>query len=389
MLRFLFVFNLILLNAGLIFSQIRVRPVSGNAAEDGTPGVYYALPKTCLKVDVTIKMTKFIPGPYADYADKYLGIDIVSKYTSTNYEILDVKMNSFMRPDPEQFYFVEYGEKEIKDEQDLILSLTQAGMIVGFNEEDNVKNLGRVIFESETDLDDEEGLFKYQSAYNLFEKIDTVTRKITIDTITIEKHVFRSNWAQKNDEQKARDAADFISRIRENRFLLISGYQEVNYGESIMYMDQKLNELETEYLSLFTGLTREKTMEYSYYFVPEGDMMNSSQTLFKFSASRGVMDASASGGENVLINFASSGLSSEIKPYIDTKNRAVNKNNAFYYRIPEYANIEIIYDGTSYYKTNLLINQFGLIAVAPLQRGKAKFYPESGSLKSIQLKTID
>lgn len=389
MLRFLFVITICLLNSGFIYSQIRVRPVSGNAAASGTPGIYYTLPKTCLKVDITVNLKKFIPGPYAEFAGKYLGIDDVSESESTDYEITDVKMHAFNRPDPEQYYFVEYGEREIKEEQQLILSLTQAGMIAGINQPDEVKNAGKIIFEKEIELDDHENLFKYLSDYNLFEKIDTVTRKITIDTLTIEKHIFRSNWLTKNTEQKARDAADFISRIRENRFLLISGYQEVNYGESIVYMDQKLSELEAQYLSLFTGVTREKTLEYSYYFVPENDMINTSHTLFKFSSSRGILDASASGGENVMITFSTSGLNDEIKQYIDSKNVAVDKNDAFYYRIPEYANAEVIYNSKTYYKTNLLVNQFGLIAIAPLRGGKADFHTETGSLKSIELKTSD
>ena len=42
-------------------------------------GVVYSLPRNGLKIIVDVEKTTFIPGPYAAYAKKYLGIDNVDK----------------------------------------------------------------------------------------------------------------------------------------------------------------------------------------------------------------------------------------------------------------------------------------------------------------------
>lgn len=51
---------------------------------------------------------------------------------------------------------------------------------------------------------------------------------------------------------KAREAADMISRIRESRFNLITGYQETNFSrETMEYMDKNLQRMLQDYISLF------------------------------------------------------------------------------------------------------------------------------------------
>jgi len=368
-----------------LYSQVVVRPVSGNPSPTGNQGIYYALPQTCFKIDIEFRHTRIIPGPYASYAGKYLGLEDVNRYSSSLYEIINVQLDVFSRPDPARYYFVEYGDKTVKEDINFLVSLTQAGMIVGFNEPEDAKNVNRVVLENETEPRVSDDLFKYLASENMYEKIDTTTRKITIDTLTIEKHFFKSTWTEKPTEQKAKDAADFISRIRENSFLLISGYQEVDYGESIRFMYQKLLELENQYLSLFTGITLTESFTKSFIFIPEQKMKGSQQILFNFSSSTG-FDGNASSNDIVYIRFNNPGLVEEVQAFVDKKNNLVNKEDVFYYRIPEYANVEIIHDGEVFYKSNMLINQFGLVVAGPLNNSKVRFHPESGSIKSIEMK---
>ncbi len=132
--------------SGGAVAQITVRKVSGNAASGNNPGFYYALPRTCLKIDVRVIKTLNIPGPFANYAEKYLGLENVNTYQNSNFEIAKVEVNAFIRPDPEQYYFVEYGEQALKEEENLKLALTQAGLLVAINKTEEVKNLDKVIF---------------------------------------------------------------------------------------------------------------------------------------------------------------------------------------------------------------------------------------------------
>ena len=67
--------------------------------------------------------------------------------------------------------------------------------------------------------------------------------------------ILKRTMVEKSPEQKAREAADFISKIKEDRFNLLTGYQEVSYNqETLEYMDTQLKLLEKEYMKLFTGI---------------------------------------------------------------------------------------------------------------------------------------
>jgi len=70
---------------------------------------------------------------------------------------------------------------------------------------------------------------KYSADISVFEKVDTIIRKINVDTMTVERQYYKRTMIEKTPEQKAQEAADFITKIKDNRFTLISGTSEVNY----------------------------------------------------------------------------------------------------------------------------------------------------------------
>ncbi len=78
------------------------------------------------------------------------------------------------------------------------------------------------------------GLFVFQAETNLYEKTDTVIRKVVVDTVTVEKMYFEKKWVEKSTEKKAVEAANMISKIRENRFNLITGYHEIAFDAGTM-----------------------------------------------------------------------------------------------------------------------------------------------------------
>ncbi len=128
------------------------------------------------------------------------------------------------------------------------------------------------------------GLFVFQAETNLYEKTDTIIRKVVVDTVTVEKMYFEKKWVEKSTEKKAVEAANMISKIRENRFNLITGYHEIAFDAGTMsYMDQELQRMEKEYLSLFTGIKIEKTLNFSFTVVPELTEDNAPIPVFVFS----------------------------------------------------------------------------------------------------------
>ena len=110
---------------------------------------------------------------------------------------------------------------------------------------------------------------------SVFEKVDTIIRKVNIDTMTLERQYLKRTMVEKSPEQKAKEAADFISKIKDNRFNLVTGFQEVNYNkETLEYMDTQLRMMEKEYMKLFTGISIHRPMTFSYSYTPNPNQVN-------------------------------------------------------------------------------------------------------------------
>ena len=364
-------------------AQIRVIEVKDGQVDSEIQGIFYSLPQTYLTFDINFDVTVQKRGPYYQFANKYLGLNDVIVADAEHYEIGEIFVSTFSRPDPKQFYFVEYGTRAKKDELSVLLTLSESGFIVGMNEITEIEKIESKILEQTNNKEFSEQLFKYFAEDNLYKKIDTIIRKINIDTITIEKEIYKYSMVEKTLEQKAKEAANFISRIRENRFLLISGYQEVNYGESIEYMDHQLQNLENEYLKLFTGVTLKKSFSQSFSFLPKKDDLGKTVPLFKFSEKYGIDKGNDRYAQNVNVVIESNGVTERISKFAEANKNDVNNPSGYYYRIPEYGDIQLIYKNIELFKSNKRINQFGVISRTPMYNSKIEFYQNTGNIKKI------
>ncbi len=383
----IFIFSLLLLYpAQYINAQIEVIHVKNTKVEINEGGLFYALPVTYLKIDVAVEKTQKIRGPYYEFAEKYLGIKDVIWSNSVNYKIMDIGISTFCQPDPENYYYVQLGEKASKEEKSLLIHLTRSGLIQAINDQSAGLSSDDSDKEKKHLNIDYSEYFKYQADNNFYEKIDTIIRKINIDTITIERQFYKSSWLEKSDEQKAKDAADYLEKIRENRFLLITGYQEVNYGESIEYMDNELKKLEDEYLSLFTGVTKKGIINYTFTYLPDAQNSEVSEPVFKFSESKGAFDLSGSIGGNVMIQIDKIGNTSLVSEFIKNNNITNIEPIGFYYRLPEYAEITVKFNNEVIAKSTALISQFGIVTNIPSLDTEMQFYPETGSIRKVLLK---
>jgi len=119
----------------IVIGLIIVMPVFGqrkkrDSEEVVTPafveGVVYALPRTALRVYVKATKETFVPGPYAGYADQLLGIKNAKTTAETKWTITEVRITSFVEPDPEQVHKA-VGDAALK------ITLTSDGRIAGIN----------------------------------------------------------------------------------------------------------------------------------------------------------------------------------------------------------------------------------------------------------------
>jgi len=347
-------------------------------------GFYYALPRTFIKVDVVINKTEQIKGPYAEYAEKYLGLTNVIKNNSTSYEISEYKLSTIVEPDPQQFYFVEMNDKSCKKHNRFKLALDETGMIISTRSVIDSLKSEKPVYIFEEDAKVYPDIFKSYTDLNLFEKVDTIIEKVNVDSVMVEKMTFKRSLVEKTPEQKAKNAADFIIKVKENRFNLISGFQEVNYDkETFKYMNEELEKMENEYRKLFTGIIFTKKVTYSFIYLPSSSKTADSVPLFRFSTLRGVLDTSEVYGDVVYLKINKSGNTDTVQTFTNRKAAQESKKHGFYYRIPDYADVQLLDSKDENIKVKFLISQYGVVTFLPLRYNRFDVYPETGTIRNI------
>lgn len=361
--------------------------IDANANPVGNPGFYYSLPRNIISIDITVTKTRRVAGPYAKYASKYLGIKNVTLSNSVQFEITDVKMNSFAEPDPDQFYFVDLSNYKSSARHPLLMRLSEAGLLQDINDNsDAVVDAELRQHMEKTDIDYSE-TFKFIAGENLKEQIDTLIEKVIIDTMTVEKRIVRRSMVEKTIEEKAKEAADFISLVKEQRLDIITGAQEVAYSDAtIRLMNDELLKLENEYMMLFTGLTETYTYQYRYTYVPEPQIYNALIPLFRFSKYAGVVDDDFNGGQNVYIKVSRAKNTMALADYAAKNTGNDGVINGFFYRIPEYAKFSLLNGSDQIAEASFLISQFGVVTSLPAGDASVQFYPNTGAIRKIEIK---
>ncbi len=345
--------------------QYMVTKVSERGTDTSQDGFFYSLPATTLKVDVVYEKIDKIRGPLSDYTSDYLGTSDYIASNSTTYKIIDVNVNHEIIADPEQQFYVQFPTVREKDQKPITFNLSQLGTLLSFDET-SVPTIGQqqppidqtfILLEGDKNFD-------FKADYNRKKQQDTITRRITIDTVSIERFIFKTTWVDKSDEDKANEAAMQISKIREGRFNLLTGYQEVNYGESMKYMDAQLKKMENQYLELFLGKELKSIERQTIYYTPtkgkSGDILldlgNANQLMINIKTQNSIRNLPATPLEKV---------------------------DNIYYRIPEQAIVEVEHNNIIYFRKSFTINQLGVVTTAPLNRTKTQFDPQTGSLRKI------
>jgi hypothetical protein len=366
-----------------VFSQLNVSKVENSSFDPASEGFFYSLPRTGLKIDITVKKTQKIKGPYSEFADKYLGLSQVITVNSTESEISEVRMTTFTDPDPAEYYFVQLTGKT-KDRKAVEFYLTENGSLGGIS-----PGLAGLDLNNKGKSLSTPGITMPEiSSPTMFERVDTVIRKISLDTTTIEQKIFKKISTAKTSDQKAKEAADFILKLDESMFNLINGYQEVNYEKGTMeFMYSQMNNLKNEYLQLFKGVTAEYSETYSYTYFPDKNNDPALYLLSKFSSSKGILDKTAVSGDLIQLEITKLNNSETIRAITELRNSQVKEARGIYYRIPEKAEISIKVGGKAILNAEYPINQLGVVTFLPATMiNNLELFDNSGSLKHVILK---
>lgn len=356
-------FGILFLSGQHVYGQfISTRVKDRNVNTTGN-GFFYALPQTVLKVNIVYEEIQKIRGPFADYTKEYLGTSDYINTTTTEYKILNVDIFSEVEADPGQFYYVTISGEKSKGENALPeFHFTPFGTLLAIDNMENglvrplPQNVDQTFIIEQGDED-----FKYQADYHRKKKTDTITRRITIDTVNIEQFLFKTSWVDKTPEDRADEAAKQVAAIREARFNLLTGYQEVNYGGSMRYMDGQLKELENRYLELFLGRQVKSLASQTVYFTPSKE--NTRGALLELPD-----------GSTVNIKIIPHELTAKLPE------KPLEKPGSIYYRIPDETTVEIEYGDEIITRRNFPVNQLGIVTTVPASQTRLRFDPLTGSL---------
>ncbi len=343
--------------------------------------VVYALPQTVIEVEVVAEKTILKKGPFADYAQKYLGITDIVSADGVDWKLTSVEVSSKGEVDPEQYYKVTTAV----DYEPSLIALTPEGLIRGFN----LKNTSFRKAERELVLLDEESVNidygKISIDPILKYKKDTTYKVVETDTEFVKIPVLEKQAMAKSVEETAEEAAHQLFKLRKRLFKILTADYEVlpPDGKAYEVIVKELKKLEDEYLALFVGKKVSFYKSYQFQYTPKKD--DNGGVIFRMSPQMGPVGVNDLGGKPIRVDFENLDSTRELV-MIPTAGIAPQK--LINYRIPGMADISISNGKEILFKDRMIIAQFGKIASMPAEvllneNYSIEFYPDLGSIKSV------
>lgn len=231
------------------------------------------VPQTSVKVVFTIKCEQIYKGPYARYAQQYLGISVPLN-DKTVYTIENARLDYDTRSIPQ-------------------------------------KN---------------ESLSEFVTPENVEENNIPLFSDVSVDAIVYSAAVggddTRTTVREKNLDQMAADAANAIFTLRKRRFDLVTGeFGENVFGAGLGAAIEEMARIEDNYVSLFSGKKSVKTYEVTIEVTPSKNLDNI--IVCRFSENGGIVDATDLSGEPVMLNMTAG------EPFIALEGKSAGKGTQY------------------------------------------------------------
>ena len=331
-----------------------------NASPGQQNGLYYSLPQTMLQLDFVVRETVSEQGPLSDYADVYFGNEDYIDYQSTTYELLDVKMTSKATPDPNAMFFVTFAA--LRGSGKPVFDLLPNGIVR------SVGVLGN----------------KEEAVFEPIEKQEVAVS--CPETVAPKSTTFMPLMTSgKTNAQLAKEVADKILEIRRAKYYLISGDADMAspQPETMKVMCDKLDEMEQQYLSLFLGRRTTRDIVRTIYVIPNKE--TATQTVAKFSESEGLTIGTSGTGSMISVQTLSLNTTAAVNAPSPSAVESMSYENKVFYRIPETANVKVMYEGKTLIENRMTINQLGVLLMAPISNSKLVFDIETGQIVNMKM----
>lgn len=225
------------------------------------PTFFYTLPKTAFKLDVVVTKTTNMKGIYAEFAEKMLGITNYCKENSVSYGLKNIAATPFIVPDENLQFVVELSPIQMKN--NFLQSVHAQNSATGFRASSSFE---------ESNADILPDFFKNFADVITHQTQETFTETKIIDGVVTQVPVTQTKTITKSLEQQAQAAVDFIEKLRDDRYVILSFEQETTLSkEAFEYLVNQFNNLERQYLELFIGITLSEDIHETVIVYPNSD----------------------------------------------------------------------------------------------------------------------
>jgi hypothetical protein len=303
--------------------------MSAQKKSDPSGNLTYCLPSTVLNLEVEAVQEKFYAGPYAKYAEKYLGVTARQK-DEASFRIVQVKMVPYVEADQSRRYSVCVDKGNIDGS---FLKLSAEGLVsfgdaaMGGNE-----TVWRFPVETTGDFSSKGVSSNLTSEATVLYKNDR--KESEYGKISVQQNVI----VAKTPEVKAAETADMILKLRKQRLQIVTGDTDATYsGEAMAAAITELTRLEQEYMTLFTGYSETQTQKMNFDIVPEAERETQKYVAFRLSDTAGLLPADNLSGRPIVIEFVPGTFQQIEETLVDKKKPAV----LAYYRIPAVCTVKL------------------------------------------------
>lgn len=328
-----------------------------NLASEGH--LFYQLPLTSLQVIVEETHTTFIPGPYAEYAMRYLGIENAPRQRTETCNVAVVKVNTISVPDPLSMFSVTLsGNANVAP---AFTKLTEKGLVIDPLESTKITSLATDLQVAKQAVPDfiDLSVEDFQG-----EKIDTVYKTVFRDSSFVRVPITKKVVMVKDADDKAREAASLITKLRKRRSKMVSWqYANVNpSGDAMRTGLEEMKRIEAEYLSLFIGRTVVQKERKVFYVTPEANKKTLQAEICRYDDTCGIVPTGKQAGKSVYLKMVTT---SDNQKFINQSKTSITAekeiSNSFYVRLPETTEISIMDGNTELYRANCSVYQLGTL----------------------------
>ena len=305
--------------------------------------VAYSLPRTVLKVTVVAEKESIRRGPYARFAQKYLGV-MAPTVDKDLYTVVGGSIGYADEADPAAVYVLDNPDKSAGR----IYTVTPEGLVAAPMEGAPMPD--------KAPMPPVAGPMKPGKPGGV-----EVLSYVTSDTSFVNVQVDKRSVIDQSPESMAQQAANTIFTLRKRRMELVTGeFGENVFGEGLAAALREIDRLEQEYTALFLGKQFKQRIVKTYDVIPE--MGKNTAVVCRFTETGGLLPAGDLSGTPIGVDMIPENKL-ENSPW--TRRTSKDSRGMVFYRIADMVNCRLMDGQKELTQRRIPIYQFGLTVEMP------------------------